>query len=164
MHPEQLRQLRESRGLTREQLAAELGDCSSSTVNKWERGMHDIPAWVEEKMLSNVRIQFPLSELHELLDLARAEDLSFEDLLAEAIRELVKSRRSHPKPQPQQAGQDNNTPAKTHADSPSNITHMHAPNPQQHHHSAAEEPSAASNIPPASKVSYGSGQRRSSRA
>ena len=97
MSPEQLRSLREARGLTREQLAAELGDCTASTVNKWERGMHDIPGWVEDKMLSSVRVTFPLDELHELLDLARSEDLSFEDLLAEAIRELVKARRSRPK-------------------------------------------------------------------
>jgi hypothetical protein len=50
---------------------------------------------------------------------------------------------------------------KTPVDSRSNITQL---NPMEHHHIAAEEPSAASDIPPASKVSYGSGQRRSSRA
>ncbi len=115
-------------------------------------------------MLSNVRLEFPLHELHELLDLARAEDLSFEDLLAEAVRYLVKTRRSRPKPMPQKAGQDSTSPANQPADSPSNITHIHAQNPQQHHHIAADEPSDTSDIPTPTKVSYGSGKSRKNRA
>jgi transcriptional regulator with XRE-family HTH domain len=97
MTPEQLRTLRESRGLTRDELATELGGCTAQAIVKWERGERPIPAWVEEKMLSNVKVTFPLTDLHELLDLAREENISFEDLLSEAIQELVKTRRSRPK-------------------------------------------------------------------
>lgn len=98
MSPEQLRSLREARGLTREQLAAELGDTSASTVNKWERGMHDIPAWVEKHMLSNVHIQFPLTELHQLMDFARESQESFEAFLSTAISEFLTNRRAKQEP------------------------------------------------------------------
>lgn len=108
--------------MTREQLAADLGDCSPSTINKWERNINPVPEWVAEKMLNSVRISFPIDELHELLDLARSEDLSFEDLLSEAIRELVKARRSRSKPQPLTV---NAGPAND-ALSPSNITPLHS--------------------------------------
>ena len=50
MTPDQLRFLREQRGLTREQLAAYLGDCTASTVNKWERGGRPIPRYIELAM------------------------------------------------------------------------------------------------------------------
>ena len=92
MTPESLRELRETRGLTREELATELG-CSASAIVQWELDKRSIPAWVEDKMLSNVKVTFPLTDLHELLDLAREEKMSFEDLLSQAIRELVAKRR-----------------------------------------------------------------------
>lgn len=151
MRPEQLRSLREARGLTREQMAAELGDCTASSVNKWERGMHEIPAWVEDKMLSNVRINFPLSDLHALLDLAREENISFETLLSEAAQLVIRQRRE--KQQPQTVNHTGPT-AKPLAASPSNITPM----PPQH--IAADAPADNSSLPTAQTVSYGSGKRR----
>lgn len=154
MKPEQLRQLRESRGLTREQLAAELGDCSSSTINKWERGMHDIPQWVAEKMLKNVKISFPMGDLHELLDLAREEKISFEDLISQAVQLVIQQRREKSQPQPIKPGQN----AKPYAASPSNIM----PLPPQH--IAADVPGDTSEIPTPTKVNYGSGKRRNSSA
>lgn len=99
MTGEQLKALRDGRSMTREQLAAELGDCSPSTINKWERNINPVPEWVAEKMLSSVRISFPLTDLHELLDLAREEGISFEDLLSQAIQDLIEVRRSRPKAQ-----------------------------------------------------------------
>lgn len=45
--------------------------------------------------------------------------------------------------------------------SPSNITPI-APNPMEHHHIAADEPSATSDLPTPTKVSYNSGKRRQS--
>lgn len=86
MTGQQLRDLRDSRSLTREQLAEQLGGCTAQAIVKWERDERPIPAWVEEKMLRTVQIRLPLAELHELLDLAREENLSFEQLLAESIR------------------------------------------------------------------------------
>lgn len=86
MTPETLRYLREQRGLTREELAEFLGDCSASTVNKWERNMHAIPQWVEDKMLRHIPIQLPYQELHELLDEASTSGRSASAIIAEALR------------------------------------------------------------------------------
>ncbi len=105
MSPEQLRSLREARGLTREQLAAQLGDCTASTINKWERGMHEIPGWVAEKMLTNVKLDFPLTDLHALLDFARESGESFETFLSSAVREyLARHRSKQPAPSPVKTG------------------------------------------------------------
>lgn len=98
MQPEQLRQLREARGLTRDQLATELGDCTGSTVNKWERGMHAIPQWVEDKMLRQVPLTLPIEELHALLDRARTEGIAFPELLGRAIRDYLHNTKPAPIP------------------------------------------------------------------
>lgn len=100
MTASQLRQLRESRGLTRAELAEELGDCSASTVNKWERGMHAIPAWVRDKMLGHVKLDLPLEELQILLEVARVRRVDFSKLLAEAIRAYIADRRIEKKTPP----------------------------------------------------------------
>jgi transcriptional regulator with XRE-family HTH domain len=94
MTPEHLRTLRESRGLTRDELATELGGCTAQAIVKWERGERPIPAWVEEKMLSNVEIKFPISDLHTLLDYARESGESFETFLSTAVREYLAKHRS----------------------------------------------------------------------
>jgi transcriptional regulator with XRE-family HTH domain len=93
MTPEYLRDLRESRGLTRDELATELG-CSASAIVQWELNKRAIPAWVEEKMLSNVEIKFPISDLHTLLDYARESGESFETFLSTAVREYLANHRS----------------------------------------------------------------------
>lgn len=98
MTPEILRHLRESRGLTREQLADHLGDCSPSTVNKWERGMHDIPAWVEEKMLRAIEVKLPLDELHLLLSEAQSTGLPADQIIADALRLWLKTQRQEKSP------------------------------------------------------------------
>lgn len=152
MSPEQLRLLRESRGMTREALATELGDCSASTINKWERGMHDIPQWVEEKMLRSTTVKFPLSELHELLDLAREEKIDFGDLLSEGIKLVMEKRRlKSSAPSPVKTGATPATPAAT----ASNISKMPA-----QHFLAADDSAATEELPPPKKVSYGSGKKR----
>lgn len=136
MSPEQLRCLREGRGLTREQLATELGDCTASTVNKWERGMHEIPSWVEEKMLSNVQIHFPLKDLHALLDYSRESGESFEDFLSAAVHEFIAKHRSKQPAPTVKAGPTKPT-------SPSNI-----------HHLAADQDADTSDISPPVRVRY----------
>lgn len=105
MTPEQLRTLRESRGLTRDELATELGGCTAQAIVKWERGERPIPSWVEEKMLSNVQIRFPLTDLHALLDYARESGESFETFLSTAVREyLARHRSKSPGPSPVKTG------------------------------------------------------------
>lgn len=92
MTGEQLRSLREARGLTRQQLADFLGDCSHSTVNKWERDISPVPEWVAEKMLREVNITLPLADLHLLLNEAISRDVSFPQILSEAIRDYIAKR------------------------------------------------------------------------
>jgi transcriptional regulator with XRE-family HTH domain len=84
-----LRNLREARNLTREQLAAELGDCTHSTVNKWERDMHPIPKWVEEKMLRGAKVELPLADLQALLNYCVENGKNFEVIIAAALREYI---------------------------------------------------------------------------
>ena len=51
-------------------------------------------SWVEEKMLSSVPVSLPLDELSGLLDLARAQGISFETLLANSLRAYIARHRS----------------------------------------------------------------------
>ena len=94
MTPDQLRFLREQRGLTREQLAAYLGDCTASTVNKWERGINPVPSWVAEKMFSKMPITFTVQELAEMYDLCREEGFTMTELMQEAVRDLIEKHRT----------------------------------------------------------------------
>jgi transcriptional regulator with XRE-family HTH domain len=93
MTGDQLKELRTGRGFTRAQLAEELGDCSPSTINKWERGINPVPNWVEEKLLRDTKFELPMEDLHVLLDYAREQGLSFEQVMAKAVREYLAARR-----------------------------------------------------------------------
>lgn len=93
MTPDTLRKLREERGLTREELALEL-NCSASAIVQWELNKRAIPPWVEEKMLSNVQVRFPISDLHALLDFARERGESFEEFLSKAVKDFLEKHRS----------------------------------------------------------------------
>lgn len=92
MTPSELREIREARGLTREELASELGDVTASTINKWERDMHAIPAWVGEKLLRHTTVELPLEELQQLMSWAIAHGKNFETILAEALNEYLAAR------------------------------------------------------------------------
>jgi transcriptional regulator with XRE-family HTH domain len=92
MKPETLRHLRETRSLTREQLAVVLG-CSAAAIVQWEAGRREIPGWVEEKMMRSIPVKLPLDELHLLLTEAQSSGLAAENIIAEAIRLWLKSRR-----------------------------------------------------------------------
>lgn len=93
MTKEHLEHLRKSRGLTREELAAELGGCTAQAIVKWERGERAIPAWVEEKMMRSIPVTLPLDELHLLLTEAQLTGQSPDTILAEAIRLWLNSKR-----------------------------------------------------------------------
>lgn len=93
MTGDQLKELRTGRGLTRAQMAAELGDCSPSTINKWERGINPVPNWVEEKLLRTTKFELPVEDLHLLLDYAREQGITFEEVMAFAVREYLAARR-----------------------------------------------------------------------
>lgn len=98
MNGDQLRALRESRGLTRQELADELRDCSASGIVKWESGVSPVPAWVETKMLQGVRVELPISDLHHLLDYARTNSMDFSSVLSEAVRQYLAAKPSKIKP------------------------------------------------------------------
>lgn len=89
MTGDQLKAIRVSRNLTREQFAAELGDTSPSTLNKWERNISPVPEWVREKALRKVPLTLPLDALALLLDVAREQNKSFEQLLTIAIHQYL---------------------------------------------------------------------------
>ena len=150
MTGDQLKALREARSFTREQLAADLGDCSASTINKWERDINPVPAWVAEKMLRNVKISFPIEQLHQLLDLAREENMSFEQLLTEAIRDRIAARHSKPSALTVKPGQ-----IAAAVDSGSNIMPM----PPQHF-IAAESPGKDAELTKEKRVNYRSSNGR----
>jgi len=147
MTGDQLKALREARNLTREQLATALGDCSQSTINKWERNINPVPDWVEEKMLSNVQIHFPLNDLHALLDYSRESGESFEDFLSAAVREYIANHRSKSQPQTVNAGP-------THPTKPFNM-------PQISQQIAADQDDDTKDISPPVRVRYPSGKTQS---
>jgi|GEM_PF-2131296 len=89
MTAEQLRHLRESRDLTRDELASEL-QCSASAIVHWEGGKRSIPAWVEEKMLRKVKVEMPLEDLDILLEHARATGKNFQQVLGDALRRYLR--------------------------------------------------------------------------
>lgn len=95
MTPDTLRKLRESRNLTREELAQKL-NCSASAIVQWELAKREIPAWVEKEMMQGVELTFPLDQLNEMMNIAREMDMSFEDLLKESIQHALAARRSKP--------------------------------------------------------------------
>lgn len=130
MKPQQLESLRKSRGLTREQLAAELGGCTAQAIVKWERGERAIPAWVEEKMMRCIPVTLPLDELHLLLTEAQASGLAAETIIAEALRlwlhthrKLKASFTSHGNPDLVDSGA-----CSTHPSVPSAVFTSHFPN------------------------------------
>ena len=95
MTKEALRKIREDRGLTREQLAQQLGGCKAGAIVQWEGGTRTIPFWVEEKLLRSVDVTLPITELKELVDYAVQTSQPFEALVASAIREYLAHRRTH---------------------------------------------------------------------
>jgi len=74
-------------------MAEELGDCSPSTINKWERGINPVPNWVEEKLLRTTKFDLPIEDLHVLLDYARENGSNFEEIMAIAVREYLTARK-----------------------------------------------------------------------
>lgn len=98
MTPEQLRFLREERRMTREDLANHLGDCTASTINKWERGINPIPSWVADKMFAKLPITFTIQELADMYDLCRDEAYTMSELIQEAVRALIAQHRQNQSP------------------------------------------------------------------
>jgi len=96
MTPQQLRHLREARGLTREELAREL-KCSAGAIVQWEGNSRAIPTWVVDKMLESATITLPLKELHELIDIALQREADFGSILADAIRAYIANQRGEDK-------------------------------------------------------------------
>jgi transcriptional regulator with XRE-family HTH domain len=85
----QLQHIRQSRNLTRQGLAAFLGDCTGSAVNHWESGKTPIPGWVAAKLLGSATISIPLTELGALLEISRQENLNFDEFLSQALLEHI---------------------------------------------------------------------------
>lgn len=89
MNGQQLNTWRTSAGLTLRETAEYLGDITHTTLSRWEASNAELPDWVTAKLLGRTEIKLPLSELHQLLDIARAEDRDFAELLASVIADYV---------------------------------------------------------------------------
>ena len=78
---------REAAGLTLNEAAFMLhGDVSQPTLSRWEQSEKAIPQWACDIFLGATKITLSVDELHALLDYARKNDRSFNEVLAEAIR------------------------------------------------------------------------------
>lgn len=90
MTGEELRHIRESRGLTRAEFAEAIGNCSASGIVKWESGNPPVPQWVSDKLLSNVSVELPLEDLAALVNHATRTGVKFEKLLSDALRDYLR--------------------------------------------------------------------------
>ena len=89
----ELKLLREEREMTQQELAHFLGgDCSRSTVSRWESGHLTIPNWVAQKLLADSEISLPTASMARLLSYAARHHLSFRTLLTQAITEFLSKR------------------------------------------------------------------------
>jgi transcriptional regulator with XRE-family HTH domain len=78
---------REAAGLTLNEAAFMLhGDVTQPTLSRWEQSEKAIPQWACDIFLGATKITLSVDELHALLDYARKNDRSFNEVLAEAIR------------------------------------------------------------------------------
>ncbi len=98
MNGSQLKALRIQRKLTQIQLAEFLGVPNNSTISRWESETHEVPPWVADKMFSGTTLSLPLPEMQNLLNFATQQKLSFEQLLAEALRAYLKAPKVLPPP------------------------------------------------------------------
>jgi transcriptional regulator with XRE-family HTH domain len=96
MNGPQLKQLRTSLGLSLRDLAENqlAGQVTHTTLSRWEASTDPIPEWAMLKLLGTTEISLPLSELHQLLDIARQEHKNFQDILSLAITAYLQSRRN----------------------------------------------------------------------
>ncbi len=62
------------------------GDVTQPTLSRWEQSEKAIPQWACDIFLGATKITLSVDELHALLDYARKNDRSFNEVLAEAIR------------------------------------------------------------------------------
>lgn len=91
----QLKYWRTSHGFTLREVSELLeSEVNHTSLSRWEASQNDIPKWAEEKLLSSTKIELALDELHELMDLAREEKISFNELLADCIRQHLARRRA----------------------------------------------------------------------
>jgi transcriptional regulator with XRE-family HTH domain len=82
-----LKTWRTSAKLSLVEVAAMLdGQVSQPTLSRWEQSKKPIPQWATDKLLGATTITLALTELHQLLDYARQHNVSFQAILAAAIR------------------------------------------------------------------------------
>ena len=157
-------------GKDRPWLAGQIG-CTVGTLNQWFSKL-GFPDWALKSIqrlmhpqgdTSGLEVTFSAKEF-ELIEQARK--LSEHPTRAAYYRDAIMEYTDHllglEKSVSQSTGMSSS--AAQPVASPSNITHLHTPNPLEYHHRAADEPGDTSDIPTPTKVSYGSGKRRKSSA
>lgn len=90
----QLKHLRISRGWNLREMATAIGDVSHTSIMRWENAPDEtIPSWIDERLFRTMPITLPLEDLHALLDLAREEGLTFQQLLASSLKSYIAERK-----------------------------------------------------------------------
>jgi transcriptional regulator with XRE-family HTH domain len=94
MNGPQLKLWRQSQGLSGREVAENIleGQVSQPTLSRWEASTDPIPEWAMLKLLGTTQVSLPLSELHQLLDIARQERKDFQEILGLAITAYLQSR------------------------------------------------------------------------
>lgn len=59
------------------------------TLSRWERLPDPIPQWATDALLAKTRLELPLDLLYTMLDYAKKHDLSFGDVLSEALTRFL---------------------------------------------------------------------------
>lgn len=92
MNGPQLQTWRKAHDLTLREVAEQLGGLTHTTISRWENSTEQIPQWATEKLLARTQITLPLDELHQLLDLAREQNIPARELIAQALRHYLVTR------------------------------------------------------------------------
>lgn len=92
MQPDELKGIRQERGLTQEGMAVEL-DVSVNTYRNWEYGTRGVPKWVVEKLRGPREVELkgvPASMVARFMEIAREKGMSPDELFSHYVKEGIK--------------------------------------------------------------------------
>jgi transcriptional regulator with XRE-family HTH domain len=97
MNGAQLKHIRLTRGLNLREMADLIGDISHTTVMRWGNDPHtEVPDRVTEKLFRTLPVTLPLEDLHSLLELAREDKLSFQQIITGAFKAYLTAKNPAP--------------------------------------------------------------------
>lgn len=90
MNGEEMRKLRDDRGLTRAEFGKELG-VSQWTIQKWEQGVNAIPKAIERNLMSSIKAAVDVTDLAEIVEISRRRGEEVEETIKFLIRQGLKA-------------------------------------------------------------------------